>query len=119
MKDYIELEQVKKFRDEYRQNIHGSGDLYDQEIFFTQYKKEVESALDKINTWLEDHALIANEVFAVPIKEVLLHPLSGPVMQSIFCVLRDDGYLYFSSKYYLAILGLGYRMKNGKVEECL
>lgn len=119
MKDYIELEQVKKIRDEYRQDIHGSGDLYDQEIFFSQYKKEVESALDKINTLLEEHELIANEVFAVPIKEVLLHPLFVPVMQSIFCVLREDGYLYFSSKYQLVALGLGYRMKNGKIEECL
>ena len=116
MKDYIELEQVKKYRDEYRQSVHGSFELYDQDLFFAKYKKEVESALNLINTWLEEDRVIANEISAVTVCEET-NPVPG--LRSIFCVLRDDGYLYFSSSYLLVTLGLGYRMKNGKVEKCL
>lgn len=116
MKDYIELEQVKEFRDEYRQSVHGSSELYEQEKFFTQYKKEVETVLNRIHTALEEGRVIANEIYCLPFYEgfyPVLHP------QAFFYVLRDDGYLYFSSRYTLVTLGLGYRMKNGKVEECL
>ena len=61
MKDYIELEQVKKIRDEYRQCVHGSSELYEQEKFFTQYKKEVKTVLNRIYTALEEGRVIANE----------------------------------------------------------
>lgn len=116
MKDYIELEQVKKFRDEFKENAFGCFSLYLQEIFFSKHRKEVDYALFLVRKQIKENRIKVDEAFCVPINECQ-PPATEP--QTMWCILRDDGYLYFSSDYPLVLLGLGYRTKNGKVEECL
>lgn len=113
MKDYTELEQVKECRDEYKKSLYGELDLFFQRGFFSEYQKEIEGFLNTFNHNLEKKRVKANECFVVPVREVR-HPEPGHRL--MFCVLRDDGYLYVASSYPLAVLGIGYRMKDGKVE---
>ena len=116
MKDYTELEQVKKWRDEYKKTSYGSYELCEQNIFVSEHKKEIKKALELVNKWIQEGRKEVNENFAVPICEIQ-HPV--PAIRVMWFVLRDDGYLYFATRFHLATAGLGYRMKNGKVEQCL
>ena len=116
MKDYIELEQIKKYRDEYKQTPYGNYELCEQNIFVSEHQIEIKKALERVNNWIKEGSKEVNEIFGVPICEIQ-HPV--PAIRVMWFFLRDDGYLYFATRFHLATAGLGYRMKNGKVEQCL
>lgn len=115
MKDYLEIESVKKARDDFKNSVSGQLILNKQKRFFSTHLKEMEDCHKFLVESLKSGNFRVNEPIIVSLSEEI-SPMHA--VNTICCVLRDDGCLYYGSSYPLAVLGLGYRMRNGKVEVC-
>lgn len=116
MKDYLEIEEVKQERESYRNSIIGQQQLALQNIFFKEHVSSFKSLFDHLSKSIKKGNFKVNEIYIVPVCEENLYI---PLIATVACILREDGYLYFARSPQLACLGLGYRIKDGKLEDCL
>ena len=107
MQDFLSDPIIQRERQNFKKNTIGIMQLFNQSDFFYTHVEEMQATSVRLDNMVKQGILKLNTPLLVGVCQTT---------NIIYCVLREDGWVYFGINEATACLGLGGRAKDGKLE---